>query len=302
MAVEPNEEQEGQGTQAGTGTQAAVLRTGRRQAKSPGFRLQERDYDVFGFLLDQKFASLEALYFRFFDARTSPADPLPRHLFVARQRLGILSRAGLLTTQRVYSEPKSLYLLSPQGFHAFRARRDPDAYAPPIREVDFRNYEHDQAVTYCRVAIERQHKAMKWYCERRLRMQSFSVEGVRAELPEAIVPDAIFISSKGERIAFELEYTHRKKSRYEAKVEEYESVMGGSRPLLHKVLFVGGNDRVYRDLKDVLGERRGFWLESYGHFLGRLFPPAPAAAALRKLRDPRTIESGMAGLNQEGRR
>ena len=269
-----------------------MLRTGNDVARSPGFRLTERDYDIFGFLLDQKFASLEALYFRFFDARKLATDPLPRHLFVARQRLGILARAGLLTTQRVYSEPKSLYLLPPQGFHAFRMRRDLDAYASPIREVDFRNYEHDAAVTYCRVAIERQHKAMKWYCERRLRMQGFSCEGVRAELPEAIVPDAIFISSKGERIAFELEYTQRKKSRYEAKVSEYESVMYGSRPLIHKVLFVGGNERVYRDLKSVLDGHPSFWLESYGHFLGRLFPPTGAGEVARKLRDPRTIETG----------
>src|ERR1035437_5652472 len=75
----------------------------------PGFRLTERDYDIFGFLLDQKFASLEALYFRFFDARPAATDPLPENLYVARQRLGILKRAGLVSTERVYSDPKSLF-------------------------------------------------------------------------------------------------------------------------------------------------------------------------------------------------
>ena len=74
--------------------------------KGPGFRLTARDYQIFGFLLDQKFASLEALYFRFFDGRKAPTDPLPENLYVARQRLGILKRAGLLLTERVYSDPR----------------------------------------------------------------------------------------------------------------------------------------------------------------------------------------------------
>src|SRR3974377_1995412 len=102
MTVGSFEEQEGQETEAGTGTETAESRRGPRAGRSPGFRLQERDYDIFGFLLDQKFASLEALYFRFFDARKSPTDPLPRNLFVARQRLGILRRAGFFFSLRGY--------------------------------------------------------------------------------------------------------------------------------------------------------------------------------------------------------
>lgn len=255
----------------------------RQNIKSPGFRLTPRDYDIFGFLLDQKFASLEALYFRFFDARQSPSEPLPDNLAVARQRLGILKRAGLVSSERVYSDPKSLFLLTPLGYQLFRMRRSDDAYASPVTSVDFRNYEHDQALNYCRVAIERQGKSMRWFSERRLRMEGFQVPDVRFELPESIVPDAIFISSKGERIAFELEYTHRKKSRYQWKIEQYQGVMGGSKPLLHQVLFVGGTERVYRDLEDVLPARSGFWLESYAHFLARLFPSGLAEKAHRQL-------------------
>lgn len=258
--------------------------------KGPGFRLTARDYQIFGFLLDQKFASLEALYFRFFDGRKAPTDPLPENLYVARQRLGILKRAGLLLTERVYSDPKSLYLLTQLGHHVFKMRQDQDAYAGPVQSVDFRNYEHDTAVTYCRVAIERMGKSMRWFSERRLRMQGFEVPGIERELPKSIVPDGIFVSSKGERIAFELEYTHRKKSRYEWKVSEYETVMGGSRPLIHRVLFVAGNERVHRDLKDVLPQEPSFWLESYAHFLGRLFPPSHVAQVHQQLQPRREEE------------
>jgi hypothetical protein len=276
---------------SGGASAGLVLRTGsailKADVKPPParvkLRLTERDYDIFGFLLEQKFSSLDALYFRFFDQRKDPADPLPHQLFVARQRLGMLRRAGLIMTERVYSDPKNLYLLTPLGFHAFKMRRDQDAYSSPVSSVDFRNFEHDTAVNYCRVAIEKMGKSMRWFSERRLRMQGFDVSGVRATLPDTIVPDGIFISSKGERIAFELEYTQRKKSRYQWKIAQYETVMSGSKPLIHRVLFVGGNERVYRDLKDVLQGHPDFWLESYAHFLGRLFPASDVAQVHRQL-------------------
>jgi hypothetical protein len=70
------------------------------QTKSCGFRLTERDVELLGFLLDQKFASLEQLYFRFFDVRRKVTDELPQNLFVTRQRLQVLRRARLATIRR----------------------------------------------------------------------------------------------------------------------------------------------------------------------------------------------------------
>lgn len=118
--------------------------------KSSGFRLTERDLELLGFLLDQKFASLEQVYFRFFDVRAKVTDELPQNLFVTRQRLQVLRRAGLITTEKVFSESKSLYLLTTLGFQIFRARRPHDAFAFPAKDVDFRNYDHDTKVNDCR--------------------------------------------------------------------------------------------------------------------------------------------------------
>ncbi len=58
-------------------------------------RLTDRAFEVFGFLLDQKFASLEQIYFRFFDVRKAVTDPMPSGLHVTRQRLQLLRQAGL---------------------------------------------------------------------------------------------------------------------------------------------------------------------------------------------------------------
>lgn len=235
-------------------------------------RLTERDYAVFQFLLDQKFASLEVLYLMFFDQRESVKDPLPAQFAVARQRLGILKRAGLIHTQRVYSEAKSLYLLSQTGHKALQAKYTQLVYAPPMREVDFRNYDHDMRVSLVRVALSRSGKALKWYSERRVRMQGFQVEGVSAILPETIIPDGIFKSSKGERVAVEVEATIRKKSRFRFKVQEYEALIGQPNPLIHRVLFVACSDAVGKDLAEVIEKRSGFVLETYSHFVNGLFP------------------------------
>ena len=236
------------------------------------FRLTPRDVEILGFLLDMKFASLEQLYFRFFDVRDKVTDPLPSGLHVTRQRLQILRRAGLISTRKVFSESKSLYLLTVQGFQVFQSKRPTDAYALPLREVDFRSYEHDTKVNDCRIAIERTGKVMKWISERQIKMKGFESEQSYQELPKEIVPDGIFISSKGERIAFEIETTVRKKIRYQEKKNSFLSVMSGSKPLLHRVFWVGFTDRIYSDLKEIVSERPGFFVESYGHFLSKLWP------------------------------
>jgi len=236
------------------------------------FRLTVRDFGVLGFLLDQKFSSLEQIYFRFFDTRKKGSDPLPKNLHVTRQRLAILRRAGFIITERVYSEPKSLYLLSGLGFQAFQGKFPHDAYAMPMRAVDFRNYEHDTKVNDCRIAIEKTGRVVKWFSERRLRMQGFESKFSYQKLPEKIVPDGLFISSKGERVAFEIETSPRKKVRYEEKRDAYRSVMKGEKPLLHMVFWVGATSRIMADLRAVAGKHEEFRLESYDHFLSKLWP------------------------------
>lgn len=243
-----------------------------RKEKVSAFRLTERDLEIFGFLLDQKFASLEQIYFQYFDSRKSSSDPLPKGLFVTRQRLQILKRAGLIQSQRVFSEPRSLYLLTLQGFEVFQSKKPQDAFAKPSLRVDFRNYEHDTKVNDCRIALERTGRVMKWISERRVRIEGFESQFSYSELPKEIVPDGIFVSSKGERIAFEIEASHREKRRFVAKREAYESVMGGSSALIHRVIWAGATESIQAQLRDVVGTRPGFILESYNHFLSKLWP------------------------------
>lgn len=241
------------------------------RTKRSGFRLTDRDEMIFRFLMDQKFASLETLFFKFFDHRASPKEPLPHNLYVARQRLGILKRAGLIQTKRVYTEGRSLYLLTLSSWKILRARDPVATYAKPMLEVDFRNFDHDTRVNYCRVALERAGKVRGWISERRLRMHGFKIPGVDTKLPEAIIPDGIFLTLKGERIALEVEASIRMKNRFEKKIREYSYlIMEKPEPLIHRVLFVAADDVVGKDLAEVIGKREGFLLETYSHFKNNL--------------------------------
>lgn len=243
-----------------------------KKAKLKNFRLTDRDLEIFGFVLEQKFASLEQIYFRFFDVRKVVTDPMPAGLHVTRQRLQILKRHGFLKSEKVYSEAKSLYLVTALAVGVLRSKKPHLADLKVISQIDFRNYEHDTKVNDCRIAIERTGKIIRWLPERKLRAQGFESDFSWDALPSELVPDGIFITSKGERVAFEIETTPRKKSRYEEKLLGLRSVMLGSKPLIHRVIWVGYTDRVYVDLKGVAGKTDGFLIESYSHFLSKLWP------------------------------
>lgn len=244
-----------------------------RRRQRPGFRLTSRDYLIFRFLLDQKFSSLEILFFRFFDGRASVGEALPSQFRVARQRLQILKRYGFIHTQYSHLESKALYLLSVKGYRLLQEKVGYSLYAPNVTAIDFRSFDHDMRVNLVRAALERGSKAHKWYPERRIRMQGLKVQGVDRELPESLIPDAVFISSKGERVALEVEVSVRKKSRFRHKIEEYESCISkypGSEPLIHWVLFIACSDDVGKDLSELTKGRDGFIVETYSHFKSSL--------------------------------
>jgi hypothetical protein len=198
----------------------------------------------------------------------------------------------------VYSEAKSLYLLSQLGYRALQGKFPTAAYAPPMKEVDFRNYEHDTRVNLVRVALERERKAFDWIPERRIRMQGYQpAEEYRGgALPEWVIPDAIFHNSRGERIALEVEASSRKRSRIEERVTNYWNVMDpyGDPPkgIIQKVLFVACSDPIARDIKAVIGKRPGFLIERYEHFLGRFYVPSAKATAAAPVPRPESQGTG----------
>ena len=231
-------------------------------------RLTKRDEQLFRFLLDQRFASLEAIYLKFFDRRVNVSDPFPKNLFVTRQRLGLLVKEGFLKTERVYTEAKSLYLLSNSGFQYLKEHSSAPLYASPAKTVDFRQYQHDLRATYCRIALERARRAFGWISERQIRMHGFEAKGVT--MPDDIVPDGIFLNAKGQRIAFELESSNRKFGRFQRKASDYQSLI--AQGFLDRVLWIACDPKIQAALIKATGASPPFMIGNYQEFHSQLFP------------------------------
>ena len=164
-------------------------------------------------------------------------------------------------------------MLSKLGFKLLHERFPKLTYGSPIVKVDFRNFEHDSRVNLVRVVLERKGRAIRWYPERRIRIEGFKSKESQDSLPEGLIPDAIFLSSKNLRVAVEVELSVRKRSRFKTKIEEYNRVMNySSNPLIHKVLFIVGLDSLRRDLTEIIGTKKNFLLEDFSHFAESLYP------------------------------
>ena len=229
------------------------------------------------FLYEQKFATLLVLFLRFFDRRRSIDEALPNRLWVTRQRLAVLRQAGFIASQRVYTQAQGLYLLTPRGYEMLRCNRQVMLDKEPVRVVDFRYFEHDRRVTLCRVALERQGKCLKWHSDRYLRLKrGFPLDsGKFFKLPDTVIADGVFVSSKNERVAFELEHTPKKRERYEDKrfhylklLEGSDSSLSGGVPALQRVLLVASTDRIGKDLQEYFGIHPRFQILSFESLVG----------------------------------
>lgn len=235
----------------------------------PSIRLTSRDYLLFAFLLEQGFLTLEAVYLAFFDSRKSPSEPFPRHLEVTRQRLRLLEKRGFVLQVPVPMQSKGVYLLSRKGYQVLLQKLPERAFAPPPRVVDLSTFDHDKAITFIRIALENSKKAFLWYPEHRVRFEGFTHD--RHQLPKGLIPDGIFLNSKGERVALEVEPARKARARYERKLRDYRfSMMDG---LIQKVLYVTRRTDIAREILDAARGSENVLIEHYDHFLSRLFPP-----------------------------
>ena len=239
------------------------------RSKPPSLRLTPRDYQLFAFLLEQGFMTLEGIYLAFFDARKSPADPFPRHLEVARQRLRFLEKFSFISNRPVPMQSKGVYLLTRKGYSAISQKLPDRAFARPPRLVDLGTFEHDKAITFCRIALEKSAKAFAWYPEHRIRFEGFTERG--KSLPKGLIPDGLFLNSKGERVALEVEPARKAKIRYEIKMNDYRSTIRDG--LIQKILYVTRRSDIAKEILDATRGNPNFLIEHYDHFLSRLSPP-----------------------------
>ena len=244
-----------------------------------GFELQARDYEILRFILEQKFASLEAIYFRFFDARKLETDPLPKNLWTTRQRLSKLRMSALIKTEKVLSSGKAHFLLTPFGYKVLTHHVTQLISIKPTKEIDFSLYEHDSRITMVRALLEAKKKCGRWYSEKWLKASPIYIDNkYKFIFSKDIRPDAVFINSKGERIAFELEMSRKGRRRLEEKINLYDDLLksrrrygeesdgGAEYKVLDKVWFVTTKPAVHRHLQRAIessSEKMSYRIDLY---------------------------------------
>lgn len=196
------------------------------QTKSANGRLQPRDYEIMRFILEQKFCSLEAVYFRFFDQRKAPTDPLPKNLWTTRQRLAKLRHLALIKTEKVLSSGRAHFLLTGFGHKILTTAAADTISIRPTKAIDFSLYEHDVRITMIRALTEAKGKCSRWYSEKWLKAQAILIgDKHKYHFSKDLRPDAFFVNPKGEKIAFELEVARKARSRIDEKIRLYDDLL-----------------------------------------------------------------------------
>lgn len=211
-----------------------------RKSSALGFRLTTRETELLEFVLDQKFASSDALYFRFYQGKDSKSARY------ALERLQLLSKHGFLRPQRVYTESKTYYLASPMACDLLQSLRPVRVISAPSENIDLRTFEHDKRVMLCRVHREKKGEVREWLSERRLKNEWTAANGYR--LSREYMPDAIYTNRAGGRVAFELELSPKTRERHAKKVSRFLEVMRDKNGAFSRTLFVACSEPVYQML------------------------------------------------------
>lgn len=212
-------------------------------------RLQIRDQEILKFILEQKFASLEHIYFAFFDKRESENSVLPKNFWTVRQRLNKLKLEELLKVERVLSSSKGLYLITPKGRRFVESLDHSNTKVIEAKRVDFSLYEHDYRATMIRSFLIKRKKYKEFYSEKVARANKIGVIPGGWRFSKELIPDGVFITSnRQDRVALEFELTRKSVARVEEKIRLYERYFGrwSDKKILDKVWIIVKNKSILR--------------------------------------------------------
>lgn len=171
------------------------------KTKTKKIILQDRDHEVLRYILEQKFMSREQIEKWFYKTH-----------YVSKNRLQKLTFSGYLKKEPVVLSSKDHFLITGLGLRAL-AERGVNGIRP-ASSIDIRFYYHDRTVTDLRLLFENFGLAKDWKSEKVL----------RSELGALKVPDGVFLSPAGKKIAFELELVPKENSRYKKILAGYQNV------------------------------------------------------------------------------
>lgn len=207
--------------------------------------LTERDLEILEFIIDMKFSSVQAVFKKFFQKTRSETEAKSQAW--AQKRLFQLEKAKFLTAVYNFADRTKYYSGTFKSYYALKNLNPQLMLLKPTGSIDQRTFSHDKTVLDLRVLLEESGKSTLWISERKLKAQPELVQG----LSPKYIPDGIYLTPSGEKIAFELEISTKAKERYREKVRRYVYLLRSSQSEkpFHRIQFVCATDIVRKHIE-----------------------------------------------------
>jgi len=188
----------------------------------------ERDQDINAWILHERFSHLDQIGAKFFPGCNIHRAPYRRMLK--------LMDAGLVTTRKVYSDPRDLYIPTEDAVTALKASHYPFAIGIS-KDKTFKNYFHDRGLIDLRILFEGLGIGL-WIPER----------VIRSVKPHGITPDALLLTVDQ---VYPIEYELTEKEPPERYKKIFDRYNYASK--YEKVLYILPTERRIESLKKKLG-------------------------------------------------
>ncbi|MBI4129595.1 hypothetical protein HY464_02790 [Candidatus Peregrinibacteria bacterium] len=241
----------------------------RRKPRSIGGVVTSRDRLACRWVCEQGAMTVDQLWRAVWWSETSNS---PRYAY---DRVAFLTRAGFLSGIRTAYNLKT-YFKATRAAHELAGTAGEGVSLIPLHAPAIGEIGHADGLTELRLAVQRFQGEASWRSDRVLVMDpAFARERFYSH-----VPDAIWTTPRGARIAVEYERTRKTISRLRLKVETFSREMVRSDRAFDRVLWVGVPGTMAA-LTQALASHPGQTLRTMDQFISELRGSSPAAAAIQ---------------------
>lgn len=211
-----------------------------------GFRLTDREKEILKFILEMKFASIDELYFHFFQINRDGTESVSQ--LYTKERISILKKAGFLDAKRITTENKYYYVGTKLAYDYLKNVTTLDEICEPLNALQAQNFIHDLYVLHSRIILSRSLKIQKWTSEKAL-IDSDEFKNV---FTREFRPDGLYRDSNNQGVAFELENTLKSKERTIKKIRRYVELLRNESDVRNfdKVHYVCTKPAIFKSIKE----------------------------------------------------
>ena len=177
--------------------------------------LTSRDFEIISFVCEMKFASIDDIYEKFFKKLKDGSES--KSMWWARERITELYKHGYISRIYSFNERKAYYLGTKKGYYELIKSYPAVIPTRPVESINFNTFEHDKLLMSLRLKMEKTNECSKWVSDRTLSQ----FPDLCPSMDKSYLPDAIYTTAEGEKVAFELEISRKAKKRYHEKIQSY---------------------------------------------------------------------------------